>query len=371
MRTFPRGYVDKAFAPRATRPPSGPLLLAAFQLAFWSLFALLFFLTVRPYHLFADILLGQAAATAALGLAASTVVERLYTLLQGRGASAITAAGCALAGSVLLGLAWYALAAWAGDLIDPFEGVRMPVPGGVLFAPAQLPLYPAVLLLWSFLFLTAARWQDQHAQRERLLRSEALAHEARLRMLRYQLNPHFLFNALNSIGALAGEAPGRVQRMVGELSDFLRYSLLDAERLEVLLRDELRAVTHYLEVEKVRFEEDLDVRIELEPEAARRPLPAFLVLPLVENAIKHGRRMSALPLRIEVTARIVNGSSLQIEVKNTGAWITASQPTPAGTDTGLHNVRERLREHYAGRHVFDVYENDGWVHARIRIDHER
>jgi LytS/YehU family sensor histidine kinase len=191
-------------------------------------------------------------------------------------------------------------------------------------------------------------------------------------MLRYQLNPHFLFNALNSIGALAGEAPDRVQRMVGELSGFLRYSLLDAERLEVLLRDELRAVAHYLEVEKVRFEDDLEVRIELDPEAARRPLPAFLVLPLVENAIKHGRRTSGMPLRIEVAARIEQGSSLRIEVKNTGTWAAPSQTSPAaGTDTGLLNVRERLRAHYDGRHTFDVHEEGGWVHARIRIDDAR
>jgi LytS/YehU family sensor histidine kinase len=191
-------------------------------------------------------------------------------------------------------------------------------------------------------------------------------------MLRYQLNPHFLFNALNSIGALAGEAPERVQRMIGELSGFLRYSLLDAERLEVLLRDELRAVEHYLAVEKVRFEDDLEARIELEPDAARRPLPAFLVLPLVENAIKHGQRTSAMPLRIEVAARIEQGSSLLIEVKNTGSWVAASSSTHAsGTDTGLPNVRERLQAHYRGRHTFDVFEDGGWVHARIRIDDGR
>jgi signal transduction histidine kinase len=372
MRTFPRGYVDKALAPRATRPPSGPLLLAAYQLAFWSLFALLFFLTVRPYHLFADILLGQAAATAALGLAASAVLERLYTLLQGRGAPAIIAAGGAVVCSVLLGLAWSALAAWAGNLIDPFEGVRMPVPGGQLFAPAQMPLYPAVLLLWSLLFLAAARWRDQHAQTERVLRSEALAHEARLRMLRYQLNPHFLFNALNSIGALAGEAPQRIQRMVGELSGFLRYSLLDPERLEVPLGEEMRAVAHYLAVEKVRFEDDLDVRVDVEPAAAERVVPAFLVLPLVENAIKHGQRTSAMPLRVRVGGR-VEADVLYIEVQNTGRWVDATRPPEpaAGTGTGLRNLRDRLAAHYPGRHRLDVHGEDGWVHARIRIDDAR
>jgi two-component system, LytTR family, sensor kinase len=370
MRTFSAEYMDRPRAPRATRPSSGPLLLAAFQLAFWGVFALLFFLTVRPYHLFADILWAQAAATAALGLAASAVVERLYALVQGRGPGFVAASG-ALIGSVLLGLAWFWLAAWVGNFIDPFEGVRMPVPGGQLYAPAQMPLYPAVLLLWSFFFLVAAHWQDEQAQTEQLLRAAALAHEARLRMLRYQLNPHFLFNALNSIGALAEEAPHRIQRMVGELSEFLRYSLLDPKRLEISLGDEMRAVAHYLGVEKVRFEDDLDVQVDVDAAAAERVVPAFLVLPLVENAIKHGRRNSAMPLRLRVRGR-VERNALFIEVQNTGCWVDAIRPQePTGTGTGLRNLRERLAAHYPGRHRLDVHEEGGWVHARIRIDDER
>ncbi len=362
---------DEAFASHARRSWSGSLLLSVFQVGFWSLFAALFFLLVEPHHPFADILLRQTAAAAAIGLACAAVLERLQSLLYARSPRLATFVGAPL-GSVLLGLAWYALAAWASDAVDPFVILPMTLPGGELFAPMQMPVFPAVLLLWSLLFLGVLHLRDQHAQKERLLRAETLTQQARLRMLRYQLNPHFLFNALNSIGALADEAPDRVQRMVGELSGFLRYSLLDSERLEVPLGDELRAVTHYLEVEKVRFEDDLEVRIELEPAAAERTLPAFLVLPLVENAIKHGQRTSAMPLRVEVAGRIENGA-LHIDVKNTGRWVAASEPEArsAGTDTGLHNVRERLRAHYHGRHAFDVHEDGGWVHARIRIDDDR
>jgi two-component system, LytTR family, sensor kinase len=368
MRT---SSVDKNVAARAPWRLSGPLLFAGFQLSFWGLFVLLFFLAVRPYHLFADILLGQAAATAAAGLGASVVLERLHALMLGRGAPPIAAASGVLAGSVLLGLAWFPLARWAGNLIDPFERLRMNVPGGELFAPVQMPLYPAVLLLWSFLFLAAAQWQAQRSQEERVLRSESLAHEARVRMLRYQLNPHFLFNALNSIGALAGEAPHRIQRMVGELSGFLRYSLLDPERLEVPLGEEIRAVAQYLEVEKVRFEDDLDVQIDVDPAAAQRVVPAFLVLPLVENAIKHGRRTSAMPLRIRVNG-CVDAAALLVEVQNTGRWLDAGGPSARpGTGTGLRNLRERLAAHYPGRHRFDVYEDGGSVHARIRIGDDR
>src|SRR5262245_23220588 len=371
MAAFSVGHVDRTVVARAARRFAGPLLLAGFQLSFWGLFVLLFFLAVRPYALFADILLGQAAATAAFGLAASALLERLHAVMLGRGAPPIAAASAVLAGSVLLGLAWFPLARWAGNLIDPFERLAMNVPGGQLFAPVQMPLYPAALLLWSFLFLAAAQWQAQRSQEERVLKSESLAHEARVRMLRYQLNPHFLFNALNSIGALAGESPHRIQRMVAELSGFLRYSLLDPERLEVPLGEEIRAVAQYLEVEKVRFEDDLDVHVDVDPAAAARVVPAFLVLPLVENAIKHGRRTSPLPLRIHVDAR-VEGGALLIEVQNTARWLEAgrSSERSAGTGTGLRNLRERLAAHYPGRHRFDVYEEGVSVYARIRIADE-
>jgi two-component system, LytTR family, sensor kinase len=372
MATLSVEHPNEGLAPQARRSSSGLRRLWVLQLVFWSLLAASFFALLRSRHPFPTILLGETAATAATGLACSAVLERLHALLHARSPRFAAFVGIPL-GSLLLGLAWYALADWLGDVLDPF--VYTPVfmlPGGELYVPLHMPAFAAILLFWSLLFLALVHWRDERAQKERLLRAEALAELARLHMLRYQLNPHFLFNALNSIGALANEAPHRVQRMVGELSGFLRYSLLDSERLEVPLGDELRAVTHYLEVEKVRFEDDLEVHVELEPAAAKRTLPAFLVLPLVDNAIKHGQRTSAMPLRIEVAGRIESGA-LHIDVKNTGKWVAASQPAlhAAGTDTGLHNVRERLQAHYPGRHAFDVYEDGGWVRARIRIDDAR
>ena len=116
------------------------------------------------------------------------------------------------------------------------------------------------------------------------------------------------------------------------------------------LGEEMRAVAHYLEVEKVRFEDDLDVQIDVDPLAAKRLLPAFLVLPFVENAIKHGRRTSAMPLRVRVAGRVEAGA-LYIEVKNTGRWVTRRQrrsSRPPGPAPGCRNVRERLAAHYHG-----------------------
>jgi hypothetical protein len=367
MATLAIEQTDPRSAPLGGRAWSRWQLVAIFQLIFWGFFAAVFYLVVRPHHPFGDILLRQAAAATAIGLAFSALLERLQALLHTR--SPRLASVAAPLGAMLLGLAWYELARRAADAVDPFVWLAVDLPGGELFARQQRPVFPAVLLLWSLLFLAVTHLRDQQAQKERLLRAETLGHEARLRMLRYQLNPHFLFNALNSIGALGAEAPERVQRMVGELSGFLRYSLLDLERLKVPLRDELQAVTHYLEVEKVRFEEDLEVRIELEAAAAQRALPAFLVLPLVENAVKHGQHTSAMPLKVHVAGRI-DGAALLIEVRNTGRWTAPSSATHShdGTHTGLENVRQRLLAHYPQRHTFEVAERDGWVCARIRID---
>jgi signal transduction histidine kinase len=347
------------------------LLLGLFQLAFWVLFALLFFLKARPYHPFADILLSQCAAAAALGLVVSAALERLHALLDARFSRPAIAAGGLLIGGMLLGFAWYALAAWAGAALDPFEFMPYALQGAVVSAPAQMPLYPATLVLWSLLFLAGLQWRKQQAQEERLLRSEALAKDARLRALRYQLNPHFLFNALNSIGGLAMEAPHRIDRMIRELSSFLRYSLLDQEQLEVPLGEEFNAIAHYLGVEKVRFEDDLDTQVEVEPEAAECLVPAFLVLPLVENAIKHGQLTSGKPLRLHVTGRVEAGT-LCIDVRNTGRWTGAlHQAKTHGTGTGLQNLRQRLLEHYPERHRFELNDANGWVCASIRIDDGR
>jgi LytS/YehU family sensor histidine kinase len=183
-------------------------------------------------------------------------------------------------------------------------------------------------------------------------------------MLRYQLNPHFFFNALNTIGALADESPQRVKTAVRELSGFLRYTLLDDEALNVPLRDEFEAAEHYLAVEKIRFEEDLQVNVELDPEAGRLEVPSFLVLPLVENAVKHGQRTSPRPLRVRVAAHCTD-EALAVEVSNTGHWRNDGQSS--GTDTGLDNVRTRLQTQYPDRHDFRLAETNGWVHARIEI----
>src|SRR5206468_3138547 len=131
--------------------------------------------------------------------------------------------------------------------------------------------------------------------------------------------PHFLFNALNSLRALIGEDSCKAREMVTELSGFLRYSLLPASVADVALGEELASLRQYLAIEQIRFERALDVTFSVEPAAERYRVPSFLLHPLAENAIKFGVRTSPMPLRLRVSARVA-GNGLLIEMANTGAW---------------------------------------------------
>lgn len=269
-----------------------------------------------------------------------------------------------------MGMFWYQVKEWGSDWVNPFIA---PVVGVSAVRPGEgsvlsgLPAFPIVMWAWSGLYLGIAQWYEYREQQRRRLQADAEAQRARLRMLRYQLNPHFFFNALNTIRALADEAPERVKTVVGELSGFLRYTLLDEDELEAPLRDEIDAAEHYLGVEKIRFEDDLKIEIDVSDAAARQVVPSFLVLPLVENALKHGWDTGTRPLRIRIVGALT-ADALVITVANTGHW-RAHSKGPDGTDTGLGNVRARLNAQYPEGHQLTMTETDGWVRVQITIDH--
>jgi hypothetical protein len=233
---------------------------------------------------------------------------------------------------------------------------------------------PFLFLSWSALYFGVKYWQDRRRQEALALRADALAKEAELQMLRYQLNPHFLFNSLNSLSALIREDPRRAERMLNGLSEFLRYSLAGAKTPDAPLRGEIEAARNYLEIEKIRYEDKLTVKFDIEPSADDFCVPSLLIHPLVENALKYGMRTSALPLEIEVTAR-GGGASLRLEVANTGAWVErSSDGAPAnglGAGIGLENIRRRLEQAFPRRHRFDVFEQDGRVRAVVEIGAKR
>lgn len=202
---------------------------------------------------------------------------------------------------------------------------------------------------------------------EREKKARDLAQQAQLQMLRYQLNPHFLFNALNAIRALVLSDATRSRQVVTALSEYLRYSLRTANDLEVSLKEELTSLRSYLDIEKIRFEEDLEVCFEIEPEASGCMVLSVLLQPLVENAIKYGMQTSSMPLRIRLLGTI-RDHQLHLEVANTGRWLTTDETDGRSTRIGLRNLRQRLDHFYPARHSFAVIEQDGWVRATIDID---
>jgi hypothetical protein len=191
--------------------------------------------------------------------------------------------------------------------------------------------------------------------------------KARLEVLRYQLNPHFLYNSLNSIYGLLFENARDAGEMVLRLSDFCRAALTSTTDEQPTVATEIAALRTYLDVEQVRWGENLQIEISVAPDVESVQLPSFLLLPLVENAIKYGSRTSPGVLRLKIHAQRHDGAVL-IEVANTGEWLPPDLSRSDSTGLGLENLRQRLRRYYPDAHAFTVEANRGWVVVRLRLE---
>jgi len=181
---------------------------------------------------------------------------------------------------------------------------------------------------------------------------EAHLREAQLRALEGQVNPHFLFNSLNTIRGMIVEDPGIAQDMVTRLANILRYNLEREKSSTVPLKREIEVVADYLAIESIRFDDRLSVRMEIEPAAAQSQVPPMLIQTLVENAVKHGIGARTAGGEIAIRATIRNGA-LSLEIVNSGQL---SAPREGATQIGLANARERLRLLY-GEHASLRLEN--------------
>ena len=167
-------------------------------------------------------------------------------------------------------------------------------------------------------------WDYYRESRNRELKAtqlERLLAEARLQTLQSQLQPHFLFNALNTISAFVERNPKGARRMIEHLGDLLRFSLDRSDRQETTLQEELAALDHYLAIQRVRFEDHLKVSVDVEPETLRAAVPGLIIQPLVENAIRHGSAQHSSS--IEVSAWRDNGS-LHLRVMDDGPGLPPS-----------------------------------------------
>ncbi len=243
-------------------------------------------------------------------------------------------------------------------------------PVGVVYLGAML-LDFALLAAWTALYYGINYFlllEDQIRLRERL---EGQASSAQLAMLRYQLNPHFLFNTLNSISTLVLlKHTERANAMLARLSSFLRYTLANEPTAKVTLAQEVETLKLYLEIEKMRFEDRLRPHFRIESDTIGARLPSLLLQPLIENAIKYAVTPAESGADIWLTASR-EGQAVRIEVSDTGDGAGAEIAASPSTGVGLANIRDRLSQAYGPAHRFDSRQNErGGFSVIIEIPYE-
>ena len=210
-----------------------------------------------------------------------------------------------------------------------------------------------VMLVWSGLYFGIKYYLLSQEEKQRYLKALSMAHEAQLKMLRYQLNPHFLFNTLNAISTLILDKDTQLaNNMVMKLSRFLRYSLDNDPMQQVTVDEEIESLKLYLDIEKVRFGDRLTLHFSISPEAQKALMPGLLLQPLVENSIKYAVSQSINGGSIAVSAAIEDGR-LVLVVADDGPGLDLRQGRiPKGGGVGLANTKERLVELYGNEQSF-------------------
>ena len=208
----------------------------------------------------------------------------------------------------------------------------------------ELVVYLIILMAGfarSYYFQQKEQQEEAERLEERAEALEAQLTEARLKALRMQLNPHFLFNTLHAVSTLVDRDPAGVRRMIARLSELLRHVLDEEAPQEVPLSEELDFLEDYLEIQSIRFQGDLDTRIDVPPDIRDAQVPNLLLQPVVENAIKHGASQVRGVGRIDIRGRR-DGDRLVLTVEDNGPGLPAAQED----GLGLRNVRARLQALY-------------------------
>ncbi|WP_370979330.1 sensor histidine kinase [Agaribacterium sp. ZY112] len=224
-----------------------------------------------------------------------------------------------------------------------------------------------IMLCWSFIYFSAYLYQQLQDQKNKALELTNIAHQAQLKMLRYQLNPHFLFNTLNAISTLILlKRNENANDMTQKLSDFLRLSL-DSDPIQlVALRQELHALRLYLDIEQVRFSDRLKVVWAVDESCLEALVPSLILQPLVENSIKHAIALSETggTLRISATTDL---STLCLIVADDGPGAEVEEGMLKNNKgVGVLNVRDRLAALYSDKYEFSMSSDSG-LSTRIRI----
>jgi two-component system, LytTR family, sensor kinase len=226
-----------------------------------------------------------------------------------------------------------------------------------------------VLLFLSTTFFFTHLKLKSGIQLEEMHKAETLAKDVQLKMLRYQINPHFLFNVLNSIYTLIDENTDKAKKLVLDMSEYYRYTL-NKQQQTISIEKEVESITKYLEIQKARFEEEFHYEIAVDEEAKSILIPSFLIHLLIENAVKYGTKTVKQKLIIHLSAKLVN-KMLVIRVSNTGKLLNATpnnEKNIDGTGNGLENLKHRLALYYNDNYSFSLKEEEGWVISAIEIN---
>ncbi|HEY6083252.1 MAG TPA: histidine kinase [Chitinophagaceae bacterium] len=223
--------------------------------------------------------------------------------------------------------------------------------------------YLPTIFIWNLIYYMWHYVEKNRQGEIDKLRLEAMVKELELKTIKSQLNPHFIFNSLNSVRALVDENPQRARKAVTELSNILRSSM-QAEKVEIVsLEDELSIVQDYLALENIRYEERLKVHFEIDENTLELPVPPLMLQTLVENAIKHGISKSVAGGVVNISSRI-NGLLHEITIQNTG-HLTGDI---YGDGFGLQSTRQRLELLYGKKATFKIYNKENsLVEAKVEL----
>ncbi len=226
------------------------------------------------------------------------------------------------------------------------------------------------MVIWVLLYIFVSYTIEIQKSNIERIKMQASIEASEAKILKAQINPHFMFNALNSIRALIYEEPKKAQNGITQLSNILRSSLVANRRLTIPLKEELRTIEDYLALEKVRYEERLQSTLEIDQNTLNVEVPPMMLQTLVENAIKHGVQKAERWGFIEIKAQLKDGI-LEVNIRNTGVFEEHDNHEDH-TGFGLENTRRRLNLIYGQQATFEIFQEEiHIVHAIVRIPLEK
>lgn len=338
-----------------------------YQILGWSAFSVWDFFNsfdwwVSPLNIIVPKWIINIAIAFSLSLALRYFYQRVY---KKNYRSAIIIVICFIS-SFICSLIWYYIRFVAFELIDNNSMTH----GGISRFVNSVPLryYTMIIyyswphFLWSILYFWIKYFQELLAERERVSKAETLLQRTQLQILRYQINPHFLFNSLNSIKALTFENPEKARLMLTEFSEFLRSTLSYNNKVFVPVKEEADIIEKYLAIEKIRFEGRLNYILNYNRDILDKQILCFITQPLVENAIKHGLTNNRIGITININFT-EKDDKLVVEIINNGKLENKKNPD----GTGIKNVIERLDNAYPNQYLFSINEEDNFVKVRLLI----